>query len=87
MIGEIMIVHYYVNDIQATRNRTLKEMRNLYSRLEAGEESEAPGMLELWLREGKLTEEEIILEAGQIFVAGVDTVSAWRPGAKRTKLR
>ncbi len=46
----------------------------MYSRLEAGIESKTPGMLEQWLREEKLTEEEAILEAGGIFGAGVDSV-------------
>ena len=50
-------------------------MEKLYSRLERGEESEAPGLMEQWLREKKLTEEEIVNEAAGTFGAGVDTVS------------
>ena len=54
----------------------MKEMKDLYSRLEAGEESEAPGLLEQWLREGKLSEDEALNEAVSAFTAGVDTVSS-----------
>ena len=39
-----------------------------------GEESEVPGLLEQWLREGKLSEEEAITESIGSFMAGVDTV-------------
>ena len=51
-----------------------KEMEKLYSRLERGVESETPGLMEQWLREKKLTEEEIMSEAVEMFGAGVDTV-------------
>ena len=54
----------------------MKEMKDLYSRLEAGEESEAPGLLEQWLREGKLSEDEALNEAVSTFIVGVDTVSS-----------
>ena len=50
-------------------------MDKLYSKLESGEESEAPGLLEQWLREGKVTEEEAIIEAITMFTAGIDTVN------------
>ena len=50
-------------------------MAKLYARLERGEESETPGLMEQWLREKKLTEEEIVSEAVEVFNAGVDTVS------------
>ena len=52
-----------------------KEMDKLYSQLESGEESEAPGMLEQWLREGKVSEEQAINESVGMFIAGVDTVN------------
>ncbi len=51
-----------------------KEIKRLYARLEAGEESETPGLLEQWLREGKISEEQAISEAISTFGAGVDTV-------------
>ncbi len=51
-----------------------KEIKRLYARLEAGEESETPGLLEQWLREGKISEEQAISEAIGTFAAGVDTV-------------
>ena len=46
----------------------------MFSRLESGEQSEAPGLLEHYLRDGKLTEEESITEASTMFFSGVDTV-------------
>lgn len=49
-------------------------MKRLKARLEAGEEGETPGLLEQWLREGKIDQEQVITEAMGIFSAGVDTV-------------
>ena len=49
-------------------------MERLCARLEAGEESETPGLLEQWLREGKLSVDDAIVEASGMFMAGVDTV-------------
>lgn len=49
-------------------------MDKLLSQLERGEENEAPGLMEQWLRENKLSEEQIISEAVGTFAAGVDTV-------------
>ena len=58
-----------------------KEMAKLLSRLEKGEESEAPGLMEQWLREKKLSEEEIAIESAGSFGAGVDTVQlSWLAG-------
>ena len=51
-----------------------KEMEKLYSRLERGEVSKTPGLMEQWLSEKKLTEDEIVREAADTFSAGVDTV-------------
>ena len=49
-------------------------MEKLFARLEAGEESETVGLLEQWLREGKLSQEQAISESIGMFIAGVDTV-------------
>ena len=51
-----------------------KEADKVFSRLQSGEESETPGLLEQWLREGKLSEQEAIAESVSMFAAGVDTV-------------
>lgn len=56
--------------IEISRN----EMRKLMTRLENGQVSDAPCLLEQWLREGKLTEDEAIIEANTSFGAGVDSV-------------
>ena len=53
---------------------TRKEAKRFNARLEAEGESETPGLLEQWLREGKISEEQAIREAIATFVAGVDTV-------------
>ena len=52
-------------------------MDKLYSTLESGEEKEVPCILEQWLKEGKLTEEEAITEAVSIFSASVHTVRGY----------
>ena len=57
-----------------TQRVARKEAGRLYSRLNAGEESEVPGLLEQWLREGKMSEEEALNESVGMFLAGVDTV-------------
>ena len=57
-----------------TQRVARKEADRLYSRLNAGEESEVPGLLEQWLREGKMSEEEALNESVGMFLAGVDTV-------------
>ena len=44
-------------------------------KIESGEEGEeVQGLLEQWLREGKMTEEEALMNAADMFFAGVDTV-------------
>ena len=51
------------------------EVNRITALVKAGKESSTPGLLEQWLREGKLSEEEAVTEAIQLFPAGVDTVS------------
>ena len=47
-------------------------------KIESGEEGEeVQGLLEQWLREGKMTEEEALMNAADLFFAGVDTVRTY----------
>ena len=39
------------------------------------EENEVQGLLEQWLREGKMSVEEALMLSADMFFAGVDTVS------------
>ena len=43
--------------------------------INAGEENEVEGLLEQWLREGRLNEAEAVMTSADMFGAGVDTVS------------
>lgn len=53
----------------------MKHAEEARQRIEAGEESKVQGLLEQWLREGKLTQAEALLTASDMLGAGVDTVS------------
>ena len=44
-------------------------------RIEAGEENEVQGLLEQWLRAGKMSQAEALMTSTDMFGAGVDTVS------------
>ena len=61
--------------MQVIHGMSKKEVTKLKKRLESGQESQTPGFLEQWLKEGKITEEQAITEAGNMFLAGVDTVN------------
>lgn len=50
-------------------------MEKVYARIESGETRDTPGLLEQWLREGKLSLDQAIAEASAMFSTGVDTVS------------
>ena len=52
------------------------EVDRICELIDSGKESNTPGMLEQWLREGKLIKETAINEAQSLFPAGVDTVSS-----------
>ena len=55
-----------------------KHAKTVKQRIASGADgSETVGMLEEWLRDGVLTEEEAILQAVAMFAAGVDTVSIY----------
>ena len=51
------------------------EVDRITALVKAGKESSTPGLLEQWLREGKLSEEVAVYEALQLFPAGVNSVS------------
>lgn len=54
-----------------------KHAKTVKQRIASGADgSETVGMLEEWLRDGVLTEEEAIFQAVSMFVAGVDTTSS-----------
>jgi hypothetical protein len=53
-----------------------KELNEFKSRQKAGKKSEVPGLLEQWLMEGKMSEQDALNESIGIFTGGVDTVSA-----------
>ena len=56
--------------------RSEAEVDRICELVDSGRESDTPGMLEQWLREGKLNKETAINEAQSLFPAGVDTVSS-----------
>ena len=53
----------------------MEHAERVWKKIKAGEESEVQGLLEQWLREGKMTETEALLSATDMFTAGVDSVS------------
>ena len=52
----------------------MKHAEAVWEKIKAGEESEVQGLLEQWLRDGKMTETEALLSATDMFTAGVDSV-------------
>ena len=60
--------------LQTMQKEAQANVDKLFTRLESGEESETPGLLEQWLKEGKMTEQEALNEAVGTFVVGIDTV-------------
>ena len=53
----------------------MKHAEIVLRKIESGEdESEVQGLLEQWLREGKMSEKEALTLATDLFTAGVDTV-------------
>lgn len=65
---------YYM--LQILEEYGLKHAEKVRQEIEAGkEESKVQGLLEQWLREGKMTEAEALMTSTDMFAAGVDTVS------------
>ena len=56
--------------------RSKAEVDRICELIDSGRESDTPGLLEQWIREGKITKEIAISEAQNLFPAGVDTVSS-----------
>lgn len=52
----------------------MKHAKRVHQKIQSGEESEIQGLLEQWLRDGRLSELEALLSATDMFTAGVDSV-------------
>ena len=52
----------------------MKHAERVRQKIKYGDESEVQGLLEQWLREGKVDETEALLSATDMFTAGVDSV-------------
>ena len=62
------------NNIKILREFGLKHAEGVRQRIEAGEESEVQGLLEQWLRAGRMSQAEALMTSTDMFGAGVDTV-------------
>jgi hypothetical protein len=60
---------------QITTNYGMKYAKEVQTMIKAGEESPIQGLLEQWLREGKMDEHEAVMTSTSMFTAGVDSVS------------
>ena len=63
--------------MQITRGFGMKHAKRVQQKIQSGEESEVQGLLEQWLRDGRLTEMEALLSATDMFTAGVDSVRTY----------
>ena len=71
-----MLIVYF--SYQITKEYGLKHAKRVRQKIESGEEAgEVQGLLEQWLREGKMTEEEALMNSADMFFAGVDTVCSF----------
>lgn len=57
------------------QKRSKDEQERICALVAAKKESPQPGLLEQWLREGKISKERAMIEAYNLLPAGVDTVS------------
>ena len=55
----------------------MKHAKRVQQKIQSGEESEVQGLLEQWLRDGRLTETEALVSATDMFTAGVDSVRTY----------
>ena len=53
----------------------MKYANEVVKMIETGEERPVQGLLEQWLRQGKMTKREAIMSSTSMFSAGVDLVS------------
>lgn len=56
---------------------SVKHAENAWKKIKSGEESKVQGLLEQWLREGKMTESEALTTSGDMFGAALDTVRVY----------
>ena len=57
------------------QKRSIAEAEKIYEQVAAGKTNEVPGLLEQWLREGKMSEKDAIYEAAGLFSTAIDSVS------------
>ena len=72
MIDTDAVLYYYP---QITTNYGMKHADEVLKIIKAGEERPVQGLLEQWLREGKMDETEAVMASTSMFAAGVDSVS------------
>ena len=60
---------------QITTNYGMKYAKEVQKMVQAREERPVQGLLEQWLREGKMDEHEAVMTSTSMFTAGVDSVS------------
>ena len=65
-----------MHDFQVTTNYGMKCVNEVQKMVKAKERRPVQGLLEQWLREGKMDENEAVMTSTSMFTAGVDTVSA-----------
>lgn len=72
-----MLIHFTctILALQTTTNYGMKYAREVWKMVEAGEEKPIQGLLEQWLREGRMSETEAVMSSTSMFAAGVDSVS------------
>ena len=66
---------YLMYGLQVTTNYGMKYANEVQKMVKAGEERPVQGLLEQWLREGKMDENEAVMTSTSMFTAGVDSVS------------
>ena len=66
-----------MHDLQVTTNYGMKCAKEVQKMVKAGEERPVQGLLELWLREGKMDENEAVMTSTSMFTAEVDKVSVY----------
>ena len=64
-----------VCNLQVTTNYGMRYAKEVQKMIEAGVEKPVQGLLEQWLREGRMDEMEAVMASTSMFAAGVDSVS------------
>ena len=60
--------------LQVILGASQREMERVHGRLKAGKFSSTPGLLEQWLKEERISREQAVIEAANMFGAGIDSV-------------